>query len=59
MTTKVRETVHDNAPEPIRGGEGASIIGPANPQRETQSRDRLSPPSTDHGTLPSLKWLYG
>ena len=56
MATEVRETVHDNAPEPIRGSEGASIIGPTNPQREAQNRDRLSPPSTDHGTHPSLKW---
>jgi oxalate decarboxylase len=58
MTTAVLETTHHDAPEPIRGNEGASIIGPTNPEREAQSRDRLSPPSTDHGTLPSLKWSF-
>ena len=42
-------------PEAIRGEKGASIIGPTNPAREAQGQDRLAPPSTDHGTLPSLK----
>jgi oxalate decarboxylase len=56
MATQVETVLH--APEPIRGDEGASIIGPTNPEREAQSRDRFSPPSTDHGTLPSLKWSF-
>src|SRR5580658_9124473 len=56
MATQAETVLH--APEPIRGDEGASIIGPSNPEREAQSRDRLSPPSTDHGTLPSLKWSF-
>src|SRR5271166_6883190 len=47
-----------NPVQPIRGEKGAPIIGPTNPARETQSRDRLTPPSTDHGTLPSLKWSF-
>jgi oxalate decarboxylase len=58
MTTQAEETVLHNSPEPIRGNEGASIIGPTNPAREAQSRARLTPPSTDHGTLPSLKWSF-
>ena len=41
-------------PQPIRGEKGASIIGLS----EAQSRDRLAPPRTDHGTLPSLKWYF-
>jgi oxalate decarboxylase len=45
-------------PEPIRGDSGAAIIGPTNPAREAQSLDRLRPPETDHGTLPSLKWSF-
>jgi oxalate decarboxylase len=47
-----------NSPQPIRANKGAPIIGPTNPAREAQSRDRLAPPSTDHGTLPSLKWSF-
>src|ERR1700722_15653698 len=46
------------APEPIRGKEGASVMGPSNPSREAESRDRVLPPSTDRGTLPNLKWSF-
>ena len=45
-------------PEPVRGNEGAPILGPRNPAREAQSPDRLRPPVTDHGTLPSLRWSF-
>lgn len=44
--------------EPIRGKEGASILGPTNPPREAEGPDRLLPPPTDHGTLPNLKWSF-
>jgi len=51
---------HDESPyiEPIRGKKGARIIGPSNPQREAESRDRVLPPPTDHGSLPNLKWSF-
>jgi oxalate decarboxylase len=45
-------------PEPVRGNEGASILGPRNPAREAQSVDRLRPPPTDRGTLPTLRWSF-
>src|SRR5436309_74334 len=48
----------DNPPEPIRGHEGARILGPTNPARQAQSPDRLRPPATDHGTLPTLRWSF-
>jgi oxalate decarboxylase len=44
--------------EPIRGKEGATIMGPSNPAREAESKDRLLPPPTDSGTLPNLKWSF-
>ena len=40
-------------PQPIRDGQGASILGPTNPPREAQSPDVLVPPPTDAGTLPT------
>src|SRR5262245_46543743 len=46
------------APEPIRGNEGATILGPRNLARQAQSPDRLRPPATDSGTLPSLRWSF-
>jgi oxalate decarboxylase len=45
-------------PEPVRGNEGAPILGPTNPAREAQSPDRLRPPPTDSGTLPTLRWSF-
>jgi hypothetical protein len=47
-----------HSPQPIRGDEGATLIGPTNPAREAQSPSRLAPPETDHDTLPSLKWSF-
>src|SRR2546425_1376720 len=47
-----------NAPEPIRGNAGASVIGPRNPSREAENRDVILSPSTDHGTLGNLRWSF-
>ncbi len=44
--------------EPIRGSEGASVMGPTNPAREAEGPDRVLPPPTDHGTLPNLRWSF-
>lgn len=41
-----------------RGKLGASILGPNNPARNAQDRDRLTPPETDAGTMPNLKWSF-
>jgi oxalate decarboxylase len=46
------------APEPIRNGAGATILGPRNPPREAENPDVLVPPRTDHGTLPNLRWSF-
>jgi oxalate decarboxylase len=48
----------DKPPEPVRGNQGAPILGPRNPAREAQSPDRLRPPPTDSGTLPTLRWSF-
>ncbi len=45
-------------PQPVRGDKGAPIIGPSNPSRQAQSPDRVSPPVTDSGTLPTLRWSF-
>ena len=48
----------DKPPRPIRGDKGASIIGPTNPARESQNRDRLAPPPTDRGTIRNLRFSF-
>jgi hypothetical protein len=44
--------------QPIRENRGATIIGPANPERYEQNPDVLVPPMTDHGTLSNLRWSF-
>jgi oxalate decarboxylase len=46
------------APRPERGSEGADILGPRNAAREAQDPFTLAPPTTDHGTMPNLKWSF-
>jgi len=44
--------------QPIIDHVGASIIGPTNPMREAENPDILTPPRTDHGLLPNLRWSF-
>ena len=47
-----------DAPEPIRGNDGASILGPRNEPLERENPDALAPPSSDAGDLPNLKFSF-
>jgi hypothetical protein len=44
--------------EPIRGGLGASILGPRNTPLERENPDQLASPYTDSGTIPNLKFSF-
>jgi oxalate decarboxylase len=44
--------------EPRRPGRGGSNPGPKNPARARQNPDLISPPATDHGTLPNLRFSF-
>jgi oxalate decarboxylase len=48
----------NSQPEPIEGKLGGTILGPTNPSREAENPTIMKPPSTDHGTLPNLKWSF-
>lgn len=54
----VPEAKSTGAPLPIDGKRGASILGPRNPTREAQNPDVIAAPTTDHGTLPNLRWSF-
>ena len=45
-------------PEPVRGDEGAPILGPRNTPLERANPDLLVPPTTDSGTVPNLKFSF-
>lgn len=44
--------------QPIRGTKGANIVGPRNPEIESQNPDILLPPETDHVGIPNLKFPF-
>jgi oxalate decarboxylase len=45
-------------PQPMRPGHGGKDPGPRNLLRDRQNPDILVPPSTDHGTLPNLRFSF-
>src|SRR5438270_10932554 len=48
----------NGVPQPIRGHEGGTDPGPRNLLLDRQNPDILTPPSTDHGTIPNLKFSF-
>src|SRR6476661_2875590 len=53
-----RTEADDQVPQPIRDGAGASDPGPRNVPLDRQNPDILTPPSTDSGTIPNLKFSF-
>jgi oxalate decarboxylase len=47
-----------DGPQPVRGDEGASILGPRNIPLERENPDLLASPRTDSGTIPNLKFSF-
>jgi oxalate decarboxylase len=45
-------------PQPQRPGSGGTDPGPRNLSRDRQNPDLIVPPSTDHGTLPNLRFSF-
>ncbi|SPO47674.1 related to oxalate decarboxylase [Moesziomyces antarcticus] len=45
-------------PQPVRGSKGASFLHGSNTDIDRQNVDYLSPPPTDAGTVPNLKWAF-
>lgn len=55
---KVDSVGEGREPLPYRGGNGASIEGPRNKDREKQNPDLVRPPSTDHGSMANMRWSF-
>jgi oxalate decarboxylase len=49
---------NEATPQPQRPGHGGTDPGPRNVTRDQQNPDILVPPSTDHGTLPNLRFSF-
>lgn len=52
------QTADGTIPQPQRPGHGGTDPGPRNLMRDRQNPDLLVPPSTDHGTLPNLRFSF-
>lgn len=44
--------------QPIKGKRGGHIFGAENPEISLQNPDFMTPPNTDKGTMPNLKYPY-
>ncbi|WP_433285652.1 oxalate decarboxylase family bicupin [Micromonospora sp. CA-244673] len=45
-------------PQPVRGGAGGPDVGPRNVAVDRQNPDLLTPPATDSGTVPNLRFSF-
>ena len=55
---KVDSYGNDWQPLPWRNGDGATMMGPQNKDRERQNPDMMRPPSTDHGSMSNYRWSF-
>jgi oxalate decarboxylase len=56
--TAAQAQTADSMPQLTRPGRGGTNPGPKNPIRAGQDPDMLSPPATDRGTLPNLRFSF-
>lgn len=47
-----------NSPQPIRGKKGSPFLHESNTAIDKQNVDYVSPPPTDNGVIPNLKWSF-
>ena len=45
-------------PLPYRNGDGATVQGPRNKDRERENPDLIRPPSTDRGDVSNMRWSF-
>ena len=57
-TTVAEAQTGTGVPQPQRPDHGGTDHGPRNLMRDQQNPDILVPPSTDHGTLPNLRYSF-
>ncbi|WP_345430385.1 oxalate decarboxylase family bicupin [Actinoallomurus vinaceus] len=52
------ERIRDGIPQPQRDGKGGIDTGPRNIELDRQNPDLITPPETDSGTLPNMKFSF-
>ncbi len=48
----------NHVPQPVRGDDGAPIMGPRNVPIERENPDMVAAPRTDSGTVPNMKYSF-
>src|SRR3954462_8027057 len=56
--TAAQAQTGQTVPQPQRPGHGGTDPGPRNVELDQQNPDILVPPSTDHGTIPNLRFSF-
>ncbi|GAA0994728.1 oxalate decarboxylase [Acrocarpospora macrocephala] len=54
----MKEPKQQRIPHPQRNGQGGTDTGPRNIELDLQNPDMLTPPETDHGTVPNMKFSF-
>ncbi|MGW0593611.1 oxalate decarboxylase family bicupin [Streptosporangium sp. NPDC002607] len=54
----MRDRTYKNIPQPQRDGQGGVDTGPRNIELDIQNPDLLTPPVTDSGTVPNMKFSF-
>jgi oxalate decarboxylase len=54
----MRDRTYKNIPQPQRDGQGGVDTGPRNIELDIQNPDLLTPPVTDRGTVPNMKFSF-
>ena len=52
------DQTNGTVPQPFRGDDGASILGPRNAPIQRENPDSVAAPATDAGTIPNLKFSF-
>ena len=58
-TSQHDSNLMNGVPQPIRSNEGGTDPGPRNVSLDRQNPDILTPPGTDSGTIPNMKFSFG
>jgi oxalate decarboxylase len=56
--TRLANAAGIGTPEPVRGSDGGTILGPRNEPLEQENPNLLAPPATDAQNLPNLKFSF-
>jgi oxalate decarboxylase len=57
-TASAAAAAQDRNSNPIEGNKGGTILGPRDPSRAAENPDLLTPPATDHGSIPNLRFSF-